>query len=55
MGTMGTKLDGATWWPEVCEPFTHKLIFKTCCELFQEKLMEVKLTDTKTLHLWLQG
>lgn len=67
LDTMGTKLDGATWWPEytwvqVCEPFTRKLIFKTCCDLFQEKLMEeVKLfkpnhlTDTKTLHLRLEG
>lgn len=47
---------------QVCEPFTRELIFKTCCDLFQEKLMEeVKLfkpnhlTDTKTLHLLLEG
>lgn len=36
--------------------FHPQINIKTCCELFQEKLMEeVKLTDTKTLHLWLQG
>lgn len=34
---------------QVCEPFTRELIFKTCCDLFQEKLMEeVKLFNRIT-------